>query len=255
MKIAKIILYDEPSVPEIKLKNAVEFLSKIFPLQIEIKNNFFQNSDDYIFERIAKTQIFDLKKKFTEHNPTTQEILNEKEMHHEQIENAALHEGFEFQKLVTESIPWNEDKKTLHVIFTDKIICTFDENTARYHARVWIGPNPAIISTTGIIEAPAKPKQYYYDLMTNVSKKDINEIKEKYRGEFLEYHDIRISEIIEGILLQIIAHQETGEGFCDDINCRLFNAHWQKELLFSQVENKKICKKHKKLFEETIQQS
>ena len=206
-------------------------------------------------KEIAKTQIFDLKKKFTEHNPTTHEILNEKEVHHEQIENAALHEGFEFRKLIIENIPWDENKKTLHIIFTDKIICTFDENTARYHARVWIGPNPVIISTTGIIEAPAKPKQYYYDLMTNVSKKDINEIKGKYKGEFLEYHDIRTSSIIEGILLQIIAHQETGEGFCNDVNCRLFNAHWQKELLFSQVENKKICKKHEKLFEETIQQS
>ena len=255
MKIAKIILYDEPSVPEIKLKNAAEFLKKIFPIQIEIKNNFFQDSNDYIFERIAKTQIFDLKEKFAEHNPTATEILNEKKIHNDKIENATLHDGFEFQKLIIEKIPWNDDKNTLHIIFTDKIICTYDEDTGKYHARVWIGPNPAIISTTGIVEAPAKPRQYYLDLMTNFTKKDINEIKRKYKGEFLEYHDSRISDIIEGILLQIIIHQETGESFCDDDNCRLFNSHWQKELLFSQVENKKICKKHEKLLKGIIQQS
>ena len=255
MKIAKIILYDEPSVPEIKLRNAVEFLKKKLPIQIqiEIKNNFFQNSNDQIFERIARTQIFDLKKNFTEHNPTTAEILNEKEIHDNQIENAILHEGFEFQKLIIENIPWNDDKNTLHIIFTDKIICTYDKDTARYHARIWIGPNPVIISTTGIIEAPAKPKQYYYDIMTNFSKKSVNEIKRKYKGEFLEYHDSRISDILEGVLLQIITHQETGEGFCDDSRCRLFNSHWQKELILSQVENKKICEKHKKLFKEITQ--
>ncbi len=252
MKIVKIILYDEPSVPEIKLKNVVEFLKKVLatPIQIEIKNNFFQNSNDHIFERIAKTQIFDLKKKFTEHNPTTVEILNEKKNYDNQIENAVLHEGLEFQKVIIENIPWNDDKNTLHIIFTDKIVCTYDKDTARYHARIWIGPNPVIISTTGIIEAPAKPKQYYYDIMTNFSKKSVNEIKRKYKGEFLEYHDSRISDILEGILLQIITHQETGEGFCDDSNCRLFNSHWQKELLLSQIENKKMCEKHKKLFKE-----
>ena len=36
--------------------------------------------------------------------------------------------------------------------------------------RTWIGSNPIIISTTGIIEAPAKPKQFYIDIMTNTSK-------------------------------------------------------------------------------------
>ncbi len=252
LKIAKIILYDEPSVPEIKIKSAAEFLRKIFPIEIQIKNNFFKDSNDYIFERIAKTRIFDLKEKFTEYNPTTTEILNEKEVYDEQREETILHDGFELQKLIIENIPWDDDKNTLHIIFTDKIICTYDENTARHHARVWIGPNPTIISTTGIIEAPAKPKQYYFDLMTNFTKEDINEIKRKYKGEFLEYHDPRISDVIEGVLLQIIIHQRTGEGFCEDKDCRLFNSHWQKELLQSQVENKKICKKHEKLFKETI---
>nr|WP_320416723.1 DUF6775 family putative metallopeptidase [Candidatus Nitrosotenuis chungbukensis] len=45
--------------------------------------------------------------------------------------------------------------------------CTFDSGDYRYHGRALIGANPSIISTTGIIEAPAKPRQYYMDLMTN----------------------------------------------------------------------------------------
>ncbi|MEC9416791.1 MAG: DUF6775 family putative metallopeptidase [Thermoproteota archaeon] len=39
----------------------------------------------------------------------------------------------------------------------------------------------------------------------------------------------------------------TGESFCEDIECRLNNAHWQKDLLFSQLEISKLCKKHNEI--------
>ena len=107
-----------------------------------------------------------------------------------------------------------------------------------------ISSNPIIISTTGIIEAPAKPKQYYLDLLTNSSEGKIEEIKEKYKGEFLEYHDSRLNEIAEGYVLQAILYYGTGEAFCEKKECRLFNAHWQKDLFYSQIENKKLCNKH-----------
>ena len=110
-----------------------------------------------------------------------------------------------------------------------------------------INSNPAIISTSGIVEAPAKPRQYYFELMTDFSKEKIERIKEKYKGEFLEYHDSRLSQIIEGYLLQVIMYHETGEVFCDQKECRLFNAHWQKDLLHSQIENQTFCKKHQEI--------
>ncbi len=162
-----------------------------------------------------------------------------------------LYDGFEFQNAITELIPMNENKRdSLHIIFTNKLTCTFDENDFRYHARALIGTNPAIISTTGIIEAPAKPKQYYLDLMTNFSENKVEEIKKKYKGKFLEYHDSRISEITEGYLLQAIIYYETGEAFCPHRDCRLFNAHWQKDLFFSQLENKRFCEKHQGILNE-----
>jgi hypothetical protein len=160
----------------------------------------------------------------------------------------ALYDGIELSKIIKELIPKTEgNQDTLHIIFTNKLTCTFDQNDFKYHARTWIGSNPAIISTTGIIEAPAKPKQYYIDIITNISKESIEEIKKKYKGEFLEYNDPRLPDIVEGILLQIIFYYETGDAFCDNIQCRLFNAHWQKDLFISQIENKKICEKHEKV--------
>ena len=73
-----------------------------------------------------------------------------------------LYDGFELQNIIAENITILDD--TLHIIFTNKLTATFDNDDFRYHARASISSNPSIISTTGIIEVPAKPKQYYLDL-------------------------------------------------------------------------------------------
>jgi len=131
----------------------------------------------------------------------------------------ALYDGIELNKIISELIPSIENTQNiLHIIFTNKLTCTFDESDFRHHARVWVGANPIIISTTGMIEAPAKPKQYYLDLMTNFSKENISEIKRKYKGQFLEYNDPRISQIVEGCILQIIFYITQERSFVIIIN-------------------------------------
>jgi len=246
VKISKIIIYKEPSVPKINLDKIKEFIFKEFRIKIEIRDNIFNKLNKNTCEKIASTRIINLKKSFEKHNPTVNEILIElenKDMSNK--EEMVLYDGIELNEIIKELIPKEENNQnTLHIIFTNKLTCTFDQNDFKYHARTWIGSNPAIISTTGIIEAPAKPKQYYIDIITNISKESIEEIKKKYKGKFLEYNDPRLTDIVEGILLQIIFYYETGDAFYDNNQCRLFNAHWQKDLFNTQIENKKICKKH-----------
>ena len=245
MKVSKIILYDEPSVPEIQIGRLERFLIYAFPAEIEIRGSFFEGREEEFFERIAGARIYDLKRPFARHVPTTSEILSAKEGGEVTGDEAALYDGFEFQGIISET---TSTDGVLHVVFTNKMICTFDDGDYRYHARAMIGSNPTIISTTGIIEAPAKPRQYYLDLMTN-RPEDEDKVRDKYRGEFLERHDSRLSEIVEGYLLQSIVYYETGEAFCNSRECRLFNAHWQKDLLYSQIQNKEFCEKHRQILE------
>lgn len=245
MKVSKIILYNEPTVPEIQIEKIKQFIIDTFQIKVEIKDNFFESLENKIFEKIASTRIFDLKKQFKKHIPTQEEIQIEKENQDTSEQDImTLYDGFELQNIIAENIPTADN--TLHIIFTNKLTTTFDNDDFRYHARALISSNPSIISTTGIIEAPAKPKQYYLDLMTNFSEGKIEEIKEKYKGEFLEYHDSRLKDIIEGYVLQAIMYYTIGESFCENKECRLFNAHWQKDLFYSQIENKKLCDKHQK---------
>lgn len=254
MKISKIIVYDEPSVPEIKLNELVKFLEKTFPVVVDTRESILKCSKKDTPLKIAECKIFNLKKDFEKHIPTNEEILFE-ELNIKDTsntENIVMYDGFRLQKVFSNLISETENKKNIfHIFFTNKLTCTFDCNDYRYHGRALIGANPALISTTGIIEAPAKPREYYYDLMTNFAQGiNVESIKQKYRGTYLEYKDSRLSKVIEGYLLQAVFYYETGEPFCENSKCRLFNAHWQKDLLDSQLKNSKLCENHQKILKQ-----
>ncbi len=248
MKISKILLYEEPTVPQINLNHQKEFLSEIFNVEIEVRENILKFSRRDTSYSIAKCKVFKLRKDFQEHTPTQEEVEFEESNIQDtgNTENIIMYDGFQLQKVLTELIPEKENRQDIfHVFFTNKLTCTFDYNDYRYHGRALIGANPSIISTTGIIEAPAKPKEYYMDLMVNFAKGvNVDSVKEKYKGTYLEYNDPRLSTVIEGYLLQAIFYYETGEPFCQDSECRLFNPHWQKDLIHSQIEQQKLCQKH-----------
>ena len=248
MKISKIFLYDEPAVSQIQLGRLAGFLKETFPVQVETRENILKFSKKDTAAKIASCRIFNPRKPYEKHKPSIEEILFEEANFEDtaKTENIIMYDGFELQKVLTELIPNEETSLDLfHIFFTNKLTCTYDCNDYRYHGRALIGANPSIISTTGIIEAPAKPREYYLDLISNYTQGiNVESIKQKYKGTYLEYNDTRLSKIIEGYLLQAIFYFETGEAFCDKTECRLFNAHWQKDLLYSQLENGKLCEIH-----------
>jgi len=43
LKISKIFLYDEPSVPEININQLADFIKKNFAIDIEVRKNIFSN--------------------------------------------------------------------------------------------------------------------------------------------------------------------------------------------------------------------
>ena len=259
MNFKKIILYKEPAITEINIEQLTIFLEKNFPIKVEIKENIFKEISLENIKKISNIRIKDITNPFLEHVSSGEEIDFEKRLckdtslmnsttrveDAQEISQVFMYDGFELQKILRYL---NEDNETLHVILTNRLTCTFDEDDKRYHARAVICANPSIISTTGIIEAPAKPKEYYFEVMKLKSQGvDIKSAKEKYKGKFLEYNDKRLTKILEGYLLQVIFYNITGESFCEDIECRLNNAHWQKDLLFSQLEITKLCKKHNEI--------
>jgi len=251
LKISKIFLYDEPAVSQIQLERLAVFLKETFPVQVETRDSILKFSKKDTAIKIASCRIFNPRKPYEKHKPSTEEIIFEEEnfANTAKTENIIMYDGFEIQKVLTELIPDGETSSDLfHIFFTNKLTCTYDCNDYRYHGRALIGANPSIISTTGIIEAPAKPREYYLDLISNYTQGiNVESIKQKYKGTYLEYNDTRLSKIIEGYILQAIFYFETGDAFCDKTECRLFNSHWQKDLLYSQLEYGKLCETHQQV--------
>jgi len=259
LNFKKIRIYTEPANSEIDIERLTKFLEYNFPVKVEKKDNIFKEFNPEDIKKLSETRITDIKNSFLKHRSSDTEIEFEAKLcrnssvmdsttrveNAQEISQVFMYDGFELQKILRYL---NNNKETLHIILTNRLTCTFDENDNRYHARAVICANPAIISTTGIIEAPAKPKEYYLEVMALKSQGlDVKSTKEKYKEEFLDYNDKRLTKVVEGYILQVIFYNITGEAFCEDIECRLNNAHWQKDLLFSQLEINKLCKKHSEI--------
>jgi hypothetical protein len=259
LKIKKIILYREPAVPEINTSRLADFLRDALSVEVEIKDNVFKEFTNEQIRNLSRIRVIEPKKTFHEYSANEEEIEFEKRLcldssvmdttakieSAQKISDVLMYDGFELQKILRYL---NTDDEILHVIITNRLTCTYDERDFRYHARTVICANPTIISTSGTIEAPAKPREYYFEIRDMKSQGlGIHSVKEKYKDKVLDYHDKRLTKILEGFVLQSIFYQITGEPFCEDLKCKINNAHWQKELLFSQLEIDELCQKHQKI--------
>jgi hypothetical protein len=252
LKISKIFLYDEPSVPEIEVNNLAKFIQEILDIPVEIRKNFFEHfkSDKNIACELASSRIFNPYSSFERHQSSEEEINFEKESFGDSsiLNNIILYDGFEIQNILKNLIPEEElTSDIFHLSFMTRLTCTYDYEDYRYHGRAVICSNPSIISTTGIIEAPAKPRAYYISMQHILAQGlNLDALKEQFRGTFLEYHDKNLGKIVRGYALQAIFYYLTSEPFCDSKYCILNNAHWQEDLIHTQIKSGRLCDIHQK---------
>ncbi len=206
--------------------------------------------DTTAFE-MAKIKIRDINKKDCLPEPMHAEIDYEKR---NLLKSTAktfgiIYEGFSLQQLYLNLIDEGEkDIKHLHLVFTNQLFATWDPSNIRHHARVSMYGFPSIISTSGIVVAPAKPRDFYLKRQLG---QDPNRLKEEYKGSFIDYGDPRMADVLKGYVAQALFYHLVGYPFCEDKNCRLFNAHRQNELLQAQLfSNYEFCPKHKAVLEQ-----
>ena len=156
-------------------------------------------------------------------------------------------DGFYLQRIYSRIIDENEMQLNhMHVIFEDNLVCTHDENDKRYHARPIICGSPSIISIAGIVEGPAKPKGYYFkQMLKDLLSINSKEIENEFAESFVSNEDPRLVPVATGYVIQAVFFFLTnGNPFCSIYPCRLFNSHWQEELIYTQVIKPVLCKQH-----------
>jgi|GEM_PF-5348337 len=138
-------------------------------------------------------------------------------------------------------VPSNFDGGTRHLVFTSVLPVTWDAPDCRYHARSVICAFPSVVSTSGAVEGPARPRALYVARMMGLTE---DEARKKYIGRYLEHGDGRLAEVAKGLAAQAVFYGLTGQPFCEKESCRLFNARWQEQLVDAQVGSGRFCEQH-----------
>ncbi len=205
-------------------------------------------------EKLARKRIADFNRRGALTDAPTREEI---ELEAEALRNTApitfdaglIYEGYALEALYRGLIR----DQGLHIVFTSRMFSTWGGR--RYHGRTIICSHPlALISTTGLVEAPARPALYYAKLLgrekaerMGLEVPTLEQFKEELKREFgsamLDY-DERLTEVCKGYALQALCFFLTFEAFCSDRECRLYNAHTQEELIHAQIESGRICDRH-----------
>lgn len=173
------------------------------------------------------------------------------------LKNKLVHtQGLLFDFIATKNafnaVKYSKSRDSCYIILTDRLFATLDIDR-RVHVRASIYSFPSIISTSGIVEGPAKPKEYYLykQRYTHLGIWETQEakLKRKFKARFIDYGDKRINEVLKGYIAQSLFFYITGEPFCKKKSCRLYNAHWQEDLIYTQITTRRFCKQHQNLLQ------
>ncbi|MCJ2564043.1 MAG: hypothetical protein LN417_08160 [Candidatus Thermoplasmatota archaeon] len=250
-----VFLYNDPSAKTLVVEEIASHIRGLFPgMKVEVRRDFvshhYDGSIEELAEKIARTKVRNISDPFESFDPLLGEMKFEEGLiaEPEKGTSGILYDAVRLHLVLREMIPEEElSLRAVHAAFTSRLFGTFDDADRRYHARVILCGYPSIISTSGIVEAPAKPREYY--LMRQKLRalgEDVpaEVLKEQIQGRFLDYDDPRMTEVMKGYSLQALFYAITHEPFCEDPECRLYNSHWQEEVLASQLGDKEFCDEH-----------
>ncbi len=246
-------LYRDPSSATLDVRELAAYLNRVLGLRCEVRDEYFVRHGGRDLESLARaiaaTRVRHIQQPFEAVEPLFGEVQFELRLLEEPSKRVPgiLYDAYRYTALLRSLLPPKERSLTvLHVAFQHRLLGTFEED-GRYHARAVVCGYPSVVSTSGIVEAPAKPEAYYRvkaRLSLALGSVPFEAAKEPFKGQFIDYDDPRLTEVAKGYALQAAMYQVTKEAFCDDPGCRLFNAHWQSELIAAQIESGRLCPRH-----------
>ncbi len=173
----------------------------------------------------------------------------ERAIEHPERAGGVIYDGQQVQDALSRRIPDDERSlDNLHVPLLDRVVGTWGDHDGRWHKRVNVLGQPALVSVPGLYEAPAKPEQYYKEKQKHALLSGDSPPREvlenEVEGEFLVEDDPRTTDALKGYVLQAYHYLATGEDFCDDGSCRLSNPHRQPGVVEAQLREPEFCQEH-----------
>ncbi len=137
----------------------------------------------------------------------------------------------------------------LHITFTDYAIGSWRGARELFCLHIIALGEPSVISTTGLVEALPRPREYQFKraqfAMLGVDEEALEDLAEEFAHCTFGYADPRINEVCKGYALMACFYRMFGEAFCADPTCRLYAARNQAELIRTQCsEHVGLCGRH-----------
>lgn len=252
-------LYDDACSPVVSVKRLGELLEGEVPdAEVQVRGGFFpywlERAPDpdaaasSVAVRLAQARVRDPARQRRPEQPLFGEISFERRFlaAGRQKPSGMPYDGCRLMGACASLVAAEEDgPEHCHVVITNQLIGTWDEDDLRFHTRVAVFGSPSLVSTTGLVEAPAKPREFYLARAMGTPEA---ELESQYGGRFLRHDDPRSEAALQGYLLQAAVGHLAGDPFCGDPSCRLFNAHWQDQLLHAQLRpGADLCDHHRLL--------
>jgi hypothetical protein len=169
-------------------------------------------------------------------------------LEHPERAGGVIYDGLAIQDALRKRLPGEGGLDHLHVPLLDRVLGTWGDHDGRWHKRVAVLGQPAVLSVPGLYEAPAKPEAYYEakqkHALVSGDTPPREVLENEVDGEFLVADDPRTTDVLKGYVLAAYHYLETGEAFCADPDCRLYDAHRQPALLNAQLRGSAFCEGH-----------
>ncbi|MHB8159973.1 MAG: DUF6775 family putative metallopeptidase [Thermoleophilia bacterium] len=267
--ICNVYIYSEPRCAGLAFTEVADYVAELLPsLAVQLRGPLLESKIegngndtgllDGIAESLAKAKVRDLLQSV----PSDQQVLaGEVAYERRRLANPSsvvyglMYDAYAYSGLCHAlTSPAEAGFDQLHIVFTNQLIGTWDPADRRYHARTVLCGSPSIVSISGLVEAPARSPEYYIALRgaeaLGLGEESKLELASSFADDCLSYDDQRLIEVVKGYAMQAIAYRLSGEAFCSDPKCRLFNAHWQRELLKAQLgEGPAFCSEHEEFFQ------
>lgn len=264
----RVSIYPEPRSDSVDYDEVASFVCRTLPgVAVELKEPLLDreacHSDGLSAESLAvafaRARVRDIMRPQTsERQPLPGEVDFElrRFVNNKSRVFGILYDGWALTDIYRELIAGSElTINCIHVVFTNQLMGTWDSSDRRYHARTVMMGSPAIISTTGLVEAPAKAPGFYIAKNSTAAfgftQVETMELAQTFAGDHLGHEDQRMTDVAKGYVMQPVAYRVTGEPFCSDDGCRLYNAHWQAEMIRAQIGGGyDFCERHEKALKE-----
>jgi len=256
-ELKRIDLYSSENPVASHLDGVREYLSSLFPtVEVEIRPCLLRATKSKIVDtlagRLASARMRNPASRVQDFVPMYGEVEYEKRT----IRGSATVGGvvYDASKVAAAAgslLKSHDSLETASLVFTDRLVSTYSDDDMRHHLRTVVCGFPGVLSISGIYEAPARPREYYFAKRQlkaeSAGDLALAELEQAFRDEFIDYGDPRAAEALKGLSLQAVMFHLSLEPFCGDSRCRLFNAHWQKDLIASQIVSGRLCDKHEEI--------